>query len=124
MGDASFQGLPAEDKRDALRVAQKLSGRRTHLLEKDIWVVQTLDVLFDAPFGVDLVFKGGTSLAKGYDVIRRFSEDVDITYDIRAFAPELAADAGEEALPPTRSQEKRWSRAIREQLSAWVEEQA
>ena len=124
MGDASFQGLPAEDKRGALRVAQKLSGRKTHLLEKDIWVVKTLDVLFDAPFGVDLVFKGGTSLAKGYDVIRRFSEDVDITYDIRAFAPDLSADAGEEALPPTRSQEKRWSRAIREQLSAWVEEQA
>ena len=118
MGDASFQGLSAEDKRRALQVARNLSGRRAHLLEKDIWVVQTLDVLFDAPFGTDIVFKGGTSLSKGYSVIRRFSEDFDITYDIRAFAPDLAADAGEETLPPTRSQEKRWSMAIREQLSA------
>ena len=124
MVDAAFQALSAEDKRHALRVAQGLSGRRAHLLEKDIWVVQTLSVLFDALFGTDLVFKGGTSLAKGYQVLRRFSEDVDITYDIRAFAPDLAADAGEEALPPTRSQERRWSRAIRARLSTWVEEQA
>ena len=65
MVDAAFQALSAEDKRHALRVAQGLSGRGAHLLEKDIWVVQTLSVLFDAPFGADLVFKGGTSLAKG-----------------------------------------------------------
>ena len=124
MGDASFQRLSAENKHAALRFAQDRSGRRAHLLEKDIWVVQTLGVLFDAPFGADLVFKGGTSLAKGYDVIRRFSEDVDITYDIRAFAPDLAADAGEEALPPNPSQERKWSKAIRARLSAWVNETA
>ena len=124
MGDAAFQGLSAEDKRRALRKAQTQSGRRAHLLEKDIWVVQTLSVLFEAPFGVDLVFKGGTSLAKGYKVIRRFSEDVDITYDIRAFAPDLTANAGEEALPPTRSQQQRWSKAIQARLSTWVAEQA
>ena len=35
-----------------------------------------------------------------------------MTYDIRAFAPDLVAGAKEEALPPTRSQEKRWTRAI------------
>ena len=124
MVDAAFQALSAEDRRHALRVAQGLSGRRAHLLEKDIWVVQTLNALFDTSFGTDLVFKGGTSLAKGYQVLRRFSEDVDITYDIRAFVPDLAADAGEEALPPTRSQERRWSKAIRARLSTWVEEQA
>ena len=124
MGDVAFQRLSAEDRRNALTVAQESSGHMAHLLEKDIWVVQTLRVLFDAPFGADLVFKGGTSLAKGYDVIRRFSEDVDVTYNIRAFAPDLTADAGEEALPLTRSQERRWSKAIRDRLSTWVEERA
>ena len=49
--------------------------------------MQALDVLFSAPFGKDLVFKGGTSLSKAYQAIRRFSEDIDITYDIRALAP-------------------------------------
>ena len=53
-----------------------------------------------------------------------FSEDVDITYDIRAFAPDLVADAGDEALPPTRSQERRWTRAIRARLAEWVREEA
>ncbi len=56
--------------------------------------------------------------------IRRFSEDVDITYDIRAFAPDLVSGAGDEALPPTRSQEKRWTRAIRARLAQWVRDEA
>ena len=83
-----------------------------------------LRVLFGAPFGADLVFKGGTSLAKAYDAIRRFSEDIDVTYDIRAFAPDLVTGAGAEALPSTRSQEQRWSRAIRSRLAEWVRGEA
>ena len=124
MTDVRFQSLPAGDRREALRAAQEASGRRAVLLEKDVWVVQALSVLFDAPFGADIVFKGGTSLAKAYRAIRRFSEDIDVTYDIRAFAPDLVAGAGVEALPETRSQEQRWSRAIRSRLAEWVREKA
>jgi hypothetical protein len=65
-----------------------------------------------APLGEHLVFKGGTSLSKAYQVIRRFSEDVDLTYDIRAIAPDLVGDNGE-GLPKTRSEEKRWSSEVR-----------
>ena len=90
-----------------------------HLLEKDIWVVWTLRALFGAPFGTHLVFKGGTSLSKGYQAIERFSEDVDVTYDIRAIAPDLASPDSD-GFPPTRSQEQRWTRIIRERLEAWV----
>ena len=124
MAETLFQSLAAEDRRDALRVAQEKGGYRAFQMEKDVWVVATLRALFDAPFGGDLVFKGGTSLSKAYGVIQRFSEDVDITYDIRAFAPDLVGEAGEEALPPTRSQERRWTRAIRARLSEWVREEA
>ena len=123
MAEASFQSLSANDRRDALRVAASRSGHRPHLLEKDIWVVQTLNILFTAPFGKDLVFKGGTSLSKAYHAIRRFSEDIDITYDIRAFAPDFVADS-KDALPATRSQERRWTRAIRARLAVWAREQA
>ena len=87
MADVSFQSLSPDDRRDALEVAAGLSGRRAHLLEKDIWVVQTLAALIETSFGADLTFKGGTSLSKAYHAIRRFSEDLDITYDIRAIAP-------------------------------------
>ncbi len=124
MADLPFQLLPPDDRRDALEVAAGLSGRRAHLLEKDIWVVQTLAALFETPFGSDLTFKGGTSLAKAYHAIRRFSEDLDITYDIRAIAPDLLTDGDDEAIPATRSQERRWTREIRRRLPGWVANQA
>ena len=105
-------------------MAASLSGRRAHLLEKDIWVVLVLRALMESPFGRDLTFKGGTSLAKAYRAIRRFSEDLDVTYDIRAIAPDLVEGHGEEALPSTRSQERRWTREIRGRLASWVETHA
>ncbi len=79
----------------------------------------TLEALFGSPFASALVFKGGTSLSKAYHAIGRFSEDVDLTYDIRAIAPDLAP-AGSEGLPPNRSQEQRWTRIIRERLAQWT----
>ncbi len=124
MADTSFQSLSSEDRRDVLGVAASLSGRSAHLLEKDIWVVHTLGALTESPFGRDLTFKGGISLAKVYHAIRRFSEDLDITYDIRAIAPDLVTGRGEDALPPTRSQEQRWTRKIRKRLAVWVEDHA
>ncbi len=124
MAEQVFQNLSPDDRRDALEVAERNSSHKAHLLEKDVWVVATLGVLFDAPFAGNLIFKGGTSLSKVWRAIRRFSEDLDITYDIRAFAPDLVSGAGDEALPPTRSQEKRWTRAIRGRLAEWVRDEA
>ena len=118
MADA-FLLLSAEDRREALSVAADRSGRPAHLLEKDAWVVWALATLYGSPLGEHLVFKGGTSLSKAYGVIRRVSEDVDLTYDIRALAPDLVGDNGE-ALPKTRSEEKRWTSAVRERLPQWV----
>jgi len=118
MADA-FLRLSAKDRRDALGVAADRSGRPAHLLEKDVWVVWALAALYGSPLGEHLVFKGGTSLSKAYKVIRRFSEDVDLTYDIRAIAPDLVGADGE-ALPKTRSEERRWSSEVRQRLPEWV----
>lgn len=118
MADA-FLLLPVADRREALSVAADQSGRPAHLLEKDVWVVWALATLYGSALGEHLVFKGGTSLSKAYGVIRRFSEDVDLTYDIRAIAPDLVGDNGE-ALPKTRSEEKRWSSEVRKRLPEWV----
>jgi hypothetical protein len=114
-----FFALSRADQSEALLAAAARSGRPLHLLEKDVWVVWTLQHLFAGPHAPHLVFKGGTSLSKAYGVIARFSEDVDLTYDIRAVAPDLIAKA-ESPWPTSRSQEKKWSKAIRQRLADLV----
>jgi hypothetical protein len=57
------------------------------LIEKDFWVCWILKILFSLPeAGSHLTFKGGTSLSKCYNVIKRFSEDVDISIERSFFA--------------------------------------
>jgi Nucleotidyl transferase AbiEii toxin, Type IV TA system len=85
-----------------------------------VWVVWALAALSGSSIGEHLVFKGGMSLSKAYGVIRRFSEDVDFTHSIRALAPDLVGDVGE-ALPKSRSEEKRWWAEIRRRLAGWVQ---
>lgn len=116
---AEFFQLSAAERLEALNTAANTSGVPPHLLEKDIWVVWALQHLFAGPYAQHLVFKGGTSLSKAYGVIRRFSEDVDLTYDIRAIAGDLIGDTGS-PLPASKSQEKKWSKEIRARLSSWV----
>ncbi|GAA4131162.1 nucleotidyl transferase AbiEii/AbiGii toxin family protein [Aminobacter aganoensis] len=60
--------------------AQRL-GSAAQNIEKDFWVCWTLDVLFNGlkEGGPRLLFKGGTSLSKGFGLINRFSEDIDVT---------------------------------------------
>lgn len=120
----SIWSQSADVRRRALTSVQLRSGTRDYLLEKDIWIVEVLRILFEAPFSPALVFKGGTSLSKAWGVLDRFSEDVDVTHSIRAIAPDLVGAAGPEALPPTRSQEQKWSKAIRARLSAWIHDVA
>jgi hypothetical protein len=116
---AEFFQLSTAERLDALNVAANTSGLLPHLLEKDVWVVWSLRHLFAGPYAEHLVFKGGTSLSKAYGVIRRFSEDVDLTYDIRAIAGDLVGDA-DTPLPANKSQEKKWTKEIRARLSGWV----
>jgi hypothetical protein len=60
-------------------------NRDVILLEKDIWICWALEHLFKMPNRLPMAFKGGTSLSKAFKVISRFSEDVDITIDYKAF---------------------------------------
>ena len=62
----NYLTLSRVDRLEALQVAATNSGRPVHLLEKDIWVVWAIDALFKSELGEHLVFKGGTSLSKGY----------------------------------------------------------
>lgn len=119
---ALFLALNKKEQSEALQVAASETGRPAHLLEKDVWVVWTLNELFSAPFGEHLVFKGGTSLSKAYDIIDRFSEDIDVTYDVTALLSDLVEGRGE--LPPSASQARKWTKAARKRLPVWVAEVA
>lgn len=118
----TFFGLSLDDKRAVLRVEES-GAPAPFILEKDIWVVWTLGALFASPFGGLLTFKGGTSLSKVFRAIDRFSEDVDITVDIRAFAGGRIPETGS-MLPTTQSQAKAWKEDITQRLEQWIGETA
>ena len=113
-----FFDLNKKDQREALEHGRAATGRPVHLLEKDVWVVWTLRTLFESSLSADLTFKGGTSLSKVYKIIDRFSEDIDLTYDIRKLIPDLI-DKGSE-LPSSRSQAGKWTQAVRHRLPDWI----
>ena len=62
-------------------------GWRPAIIEKDYYVTEALRIIAGA--GDKLILKGGTSLAKGWNLIQRFSEDIDIFLDPAAFQPAL-----------------------------------
>ncbi|MBD2781583.1 nucleotidyl transferase AbiEii/AbiGii toxin family protein [Xenorhabdus szentirmaii] len=82
MTDSYFAIMP-DEQRAILRYGADRLGRSEHVLEKDIWVCWVLKTLFSLPDSPLMAFKGGTSLSKVFDVINRFSEDIDITLDYR-----------------------------------------
>lgn len=48
------------------------------IVEKDYWVTYLLKNLVKSEFSNEFVFKGGTCLSKAYNLIERFSEDIDL----------------------------------------------
>ena len=59
-----------------IRIVADQLGIDPYLVEKDYWIMHCLFGLRQA--GYDFQLKGGTSLSKGYGLIHRFSEDIDI----------------------------------------------
>ncbi len=63
---------------DAIRAASEHLNINPVFVEKDYWITLVLNRLSKTKFASETVFKGGTSLSKGFGLINRFSEDVDI----------------------------------------------
>lgn len=74
--------LSNEDRLEMFQRTASQLGLPIVMVEKDFWVCWTLERIFaDAWLCEYLRFRGGTSLSKGYDLIKRFSEDIDLTLD-------------------------------------------
>jgi predicted nucleotidyltransferase component of viral defense system len=73
-----------------LRAAEHFRGEglRPAIIEKDYYVTEALRVV-SLIAGDQVIFKGGTSLSKGWNLIQRFSEDIDLFLDPLAFKPPL-----------------------------------
>jgi len=81
--------LGTPQKMNFLSQASAITGYPDQIIEKDFWVTVALKAIFDTPWSQYLVFKGGTSLSKAWNIIERFSEDIDLALDRQAlgFAP-------------------------------------
>jgi len=67
-------------------------GLREAIIEKDYYVTEALRII-ETTIGAKVIFKGGTSLSKGWNLIERFSEDIDIFLDPTSFSPPLGRKA-------------------------------
>ena len=76
--------IEAKEREALFRNTAARMGISEAVIEKDFWVCYMLDYLFHRCAWKDnLAFKGGTSLSKAYDLIKRFSEDIDLILDWR-----------------------------------------
>ena len=70
--------LTDAERRDTIAVVAEERGLTVNAVEKDWWVSVVLRAIFSTEYRPHLLFKGGTSLSKGWDLIKRLSEDIDL----------------------------------------------
>lgn len=81
-----FLQLPADKRRTIYeQVSLRLGIDDPKAIEKDIWVTGVLQAIYTLPYADKLVFKGGSSLSKIWNLILRFSEDIDLAIDRSVF---------------------------------------
>jgi hypothetical protein len=78
-----WHNLTEQNHRNIFLEISKKMSLPPAAIEKDWWVVRTLDLVFQTEIAAHAVFKGGTSLSKAWNLIDRFSEDIDLALDRR-----------------------------------------
>lgn len=63
---------------DAVKVTAQQMNLPEIYVEKDYWITYALHIVFSNPVGEETIFKGGTALSKCFNLIKRFSEDIDL----------------------------------------------
>lgn len=83
--NTNWLALTKERRIEILNQATDLTGLPSVAIEKDWWVTMVLNASFSLQYSNNIVFKGGTSLSKGWNLIERFSEDIDLAIDRKFF---------------------------------------
>lgn len=78
---SNWQDLTMDERLVILHKVAKDEKLPQSAIEKDWWVTNVLKAAFQTEAAPYLLFKGGTSLSKGWHLIERLSEDVDLAID-------------------------------------------
>lgn len=110
---------------ETIRAASQHTGINSIFIEKDYWITFVLAQFSKSAYASRAVFKGGTSLSKGYGLINRFSEDLDIALlnveDIsaneiktilRALEKEMTVGLKEKHVPALSSKGSRFRKSV------------
>lgn len=98
---------PMDERAVYFEQAAARLGLPTAAVEKDFWVCWTLARLFSSErLARKILFKGGTSLSKVFNLIRRFSEDIDLILDWNEVAVE------DPHATRTRTQQNRYNQTL------------
>ena len=81
MANSIFYNTDKAEKVAVFNAIATQKGMKPFAVEKDWWVSRTLEIIFQMEIAKHLVFKGGTSLSKAWNLINRFSEDIDLAID-------------------------------------------
>lgn len=116
---------------NTLRAASQHLNIKLEFVEKDYWITWVLSRLAKSKYIDESVFKGGTSLSKGYNLIERFSEDVDIAIIndngktgneiktiIRTIEKEITPDLTEVQMEGVTSKGSRFRKSVFEYVTA------
>ena len=122
----NFLHLSESEQAEILRYFMSIEPyREIAIAEKDVWVCWVLKQLFEMPHKLDMAFKGGTSLSKVFNVIDRFSEDIDITLDYRQFDAAKSLNLEEGQTAPDRigsSARSRMNDLLRGEVRSYAED--
>ena len=112
--DNHFFTLTQTEQAALIRKAADQLSMPEAIIEKDIWICWLLEKIFLLP--IQMAFKGGTSLSKVFNLIKRFSEDCDVTIDYHNFKPDLDLEN------TSRSQIKKISAQLKKELQSYIAE--
>ncbi|MBE0513418.1 nucleotidyl transferase AbiEii/AbiGii toxin family protein [Sulfurimonas sp.] len=108
----------SENRKQLFSATARKMNTTSAIIEKDFWVVWVLDkIFFDERLNKILMFKGGTSLSKVFDLIGRFSEDIDLILDWREVTKE---DPKEER--DSKTKQVKFNEQVNEDAKAYIKD--
>jgi len=111
--------MPVAERRVVAAEAAERLQIRPVIVEKDFWVCWMLGLLFGpAEWSEALVFKGGTALSKVFGIIRRFSEDIDLSVSPAT----LGISESEVEQAGSRRLRDQWMKKLEAACGQWVAE--